>query len=175
MKLNEDIDAIIAEELKLTKIKNPVESLPKSDFILDEWKRFYSNNDTLIAMKWLWQHFDINSFSIWKIDYKYNNELTQTFMSSNLIGGFYQNLDKYRKYLFGNMVVLGQNNNNIITGYFIIKGLNLDVFTDLDDIEHWSLSKVDSTNIKIQQLISDVFEWTEIIDCKEFVSGKTFK
>lgn len=167
----EDVEAIIAAELKAAKIKNPVELLPKSTFNLDEWKRFYSNNDTPVAMEWLWNNIDLEGYSVWKVDYKFNDELTQTFMSSNLIGGFYQSLDKYRKYIFGNMVVLGENNNNIITGYFILRGQDLSVFTDPDDVESWLFSKVESKT----QEIGDVFEWKDIINGKPCVSGKTFK
>ena len=37
---------------------NPLESLPKSSLVLDEWKRTYSNNDYPVAKKWLWENFD---------------------------------------------------------------------------------------------------------------------
>jgi elongation factor 1-gamma len=169
----EDVEAIIAAELKAAKIKNPVELLPKSTFILDEWKRFYSNNDTPVAMEWLWNNIDLEGYSIWKVDYKYNDELTQTFMSSNLISGFYQSLDKYRKYIFGNMVVLGIDNNNCITGYFILRGQDLSVFTDQNDIDNWSFNKIELESKK--QKIGEVFEWKEIINGKTCASGKTFK
>lgn len=156
-------------------IKNPVALLPKSKFILDEWKRFYSNNDTPVAMEWLWNNIDLEGYSIWRVHYKYNDELTLTFMSSNLIGGFYQSLDKYRKYIFGNMVVLGEDNDNFITGFFIIRGQDLSVFTDPDDIGSWSFTKVQVERLDVTQEISDVFEWKETINGKICASGKTFK
>ena len=57
---------------------------------MDEFKREYSNKDTLtVAIPYFWQHFDANRefYSIWYCEYKYASELTQVFMSSNLIGG----------------------------------------------------------------------------------------
>ena len=33
--------------------------------------------------------FDKEGYSIWRVDFKYPEELTQVFMSSNQIGGFY--------------------------------------------------------------------------------------
>ena len=33
--------------------------------------------------------FDKEGYSIWRVDFKYNEELTQVFMSSNQIGGFF--------------------------------------------------------------------------------------
>ncbi|CDH55791.1 cam1p [Lichtheimia corymbifera JMRC:FSU:9682] len=73
-------------------------------------------------MKWFWEHFDPQGWSIWKATYKYNDELTLVFMSNNLIGGFFARLERARKYAFASMVVTGTNNNNAISGYFIIRG-----------------------------------------------------
>lgn len=69
------------------KAKHPLESLPKPTLILDDWKRKYSNEDTRpVALPWFWEHYKPEEYSLWKVQYKYNDELTLTFMSSNLIG-----------------------------------------------------------------------------------------
>lgn len=53
--------------------KNPLDLLPKSTFVLDEWKRQYSNTDTRTeALPWLYENFDAEGYSIWKMDFKYN-------------------------------------------------------------------------------------------------------
>jgi elongation factor 1-gamma len=71
------------------KAKHPLESLPKPTLILDDWKRKYSNEETReVALPWFWEHYKPEDYSLWKIDYKYNDELTLTFMSSNLIGEY---------------------------------------------------------------------------------------
>ncbi|RKO97727.1 glutathione S-transferase, partial [Caulochytrium protostelioides] len=55
------------------KEKNPLDLLPKSSFVLDEWKRFYSNNDTRpTAINWFWDKFDPEGYSIWRVSYHYN-------------------------------------------------------------------------------------------------------
>lgn len=55
---------------------------------MDEFKRKYSNEDTLtVAIPHFWEHFDPEGYSIWYGHYKYNDELTLTFMSCNLISG----------------------------------------------------------------------------------------
>merc|ERR1711963_1357866 len=64
--------------------KDPLAALPKGTFDLEEWKRFYSNNDEDDSIKWFWEHFDAEHYSIWRSDYKFNNELTMVFMSCNL-------------------------------------------------------------------------------------------
>lgn len=67
--------------------KHPLEALPKPTLILDDWKRKYSNSDTREeALPWFWEHYKPDEYSLWRVDYKYNDELTMTFMSANLIG-----------------------------------------------------------------------------------------
>jgi elongation factor 1-gamma len=67
--------------------KHPLEALPKPTLILDDWKRKYSNAETREeALPWFWEHYKPDEYSLWRVDYKYNDELTMTFMSSNLIG-----------------------------------------------------------------------------------------
>lgn len=74
------------EEKPAPKPKHPLEALPKPNLAIDDWKRKYSNEDTReVALPWFWENFNPEEYSLWKIDYKYNDELTQTFMSSNLI------------------------------------------------------------------------------------------
>lgn len=69
------------------KPKHPLEALAKPTLILDDWKRKYSNEETReVALPWFWEHYKPEEYSLWKIDYKYNDELTQVFMTSNLIG-----------------------------------------------------------------------------------------
>ena len=46
---------------KEEKAKNPLDVLPKSSMVLDDWKREYSNKDTVgpgSACEWLWKNFD---------------------------------------------------------------------------------------------------------------------
>jgi len=69
------------------KQKHPLEALPKPSLILDDWKRKYSNEETReVALPWFWEHYKPEDYSLWRVDYKYNDELTMTFMSSNLVG-----------------------------------------------------------------------------------------
>uniref|UniRef100_A0A2K5SI73 GST C-terminal domain-containing protein n=1 Tax=Cebus imitator TaxID=2715852 RepID=A0A2K5SI73_CEBIM len=68
------------------KAKDPFAHLPKSTFVLDEFKRKYSNEDTLsVALPYFREHFDKDCWSLWHSEYHFPEELTQTFMSCNLI------------------------------------------------------------------------------------------
>lgn len=75
------------EDKPTPKPKHPLEALPKPTLALDDWKRKYSNEETReVALPWFWENFNAEEYSLWKCDYKYNEELTQTFMTANLIG-----------------------------------------------------------------------------------------
>ena len=59
------------------KTTNPFDTLPKGTFDLDDFKRFYSNEDESKSIPYFWQKFDSDHYSIWLGEYKYNNELTK--------------------------------------------------------------------------------------------------
>jgi len=71
------------------KPKHPLEALPRATFVLDDWKRKYSNEETRqVALPWFWENVNFEEYSLYKVDYKYNDELTLTFMTANLIGTY---------------------------------------------------------------------------------------
>ena len=75
------------------KPKHPLELLPRATCVLDDWKRKYSNEETReVALPWFWENCKFDEYSIYRVDYKYNDELTLTFMTSNLIGEFLKGL-----------------------------------------------------------------------------------
>ncbi|KAG0035107.1 hypothetical protein BGZ81_000661 [Podila clonocystis] len=160
------------------KPKSKLDLLPAAKMPLDEWKRQYSNNDTPVATKWLWENIDLTSdYSFWKVDYKYNDELTKIYMSNNLAGGLLNRLERARKYAFGCLVVAGKDNANIITGYFIIRG-NADEMIeeviDAADYESYNWVKVkvdDAERAKIDQ----IFAWKGTVDGKLIQDGKVIK
>merc|ERR1712033_111341 len=104
---------------------NPMDALPKGTFDLEEWKRFYSNNDEDPSIAWFWEHFDHENYSIWRGDYKYNDELTMVFMSCNLIGGMFQRLEKLKKNAFASCCLFGKDNDSSISGIWVFKGQEL--------------------------------------------------
>jgi len=170
-----EVDVVATEAPK--KVKSKLELLPPTTFNLEDWKRFYSNNDTKPdAMDYFWKHFDAEGFSIWRATYKYNDELTQTFMSSNLIGGFFERLDRARKYAFGSMCVLGEDNNNKIDGYFVIRGQEVpEEVSDAADFDSYTFTKVEDLNdAKFRASIADFFAW-EDESGNDVAAGKAFK
>ncbi|KAG6889327.1 hypothetical protein C0992_005653 [Termitomyces sp. T32_za158] len=161
------------------KVKNPFDDLPKSTFNLEDWKRQYSNNDTRGAggsLEWFYKNFDAAGFSIWRVDFKYNEELTQTFMSSNQIGGFFNRLEASRKYLFGSVGVLGTANNSIITGVLVLRGLHAQPVVEVaPDWESYSYKKLDLSNEGDKEFFEAALAWDLQIDGKKWADGKNLK
>jgi elongation factor 1-gamma len=121
-------------------------------------------------------NFDTNGFSIWRVDYKYNDELTQVFMSSNLIGGFFTRMEAARKYLFGSMGVCGTANNSVISGVLVCRGDDiLPVVQTGPDWEGFNYQKLSLDNEQDVKFIEKAFDWTLEVDGKAWADGKNYK
>ncbi|KAG7663536.1 TEF4 [[Candida] subhashii] len=170
------------EPAEAPKPKHPLELLGRPKAALDEWKRVYSNEETReTAIPWFWKNqYDPEEWSLWKVDYKYNDELTLTFMSNNLVGGFFNRLSASTKYMFGCMVVYGENNNNGITGAFLVRGQDYKPAFDVaPDWESYEFTKLDANDEESKKFIDNMFAWDQPVivngESKEIADGKVFK
>ncbi|KAG6010077.1 hypothetical protein E4U54_008432 [Claviceps lovelessii] len=168
------------EDAPAPKPKHPCDLLPRATFPLDEWKRQFSNSESADALKWFWENVPFDEYSIWRCDYKYNDELTLTFMSNNLIGGFNSRLEGSRKFLFGSASVYGENNASIIQGAFVIRGQDhAPVFDVAPDWESYDFKKLDPTNPEDRAFVENMWSWENgiTVDGKEYPHdcGKVFK
>ncbi|KAJ2785449.1 hypothetical protein H4R18_000532 [Coemansia javaensis] len=161
------------------KPKSKLDTLPPTSMPLDSWKRFYSNNDTKpTAMDWLWQNYDASGYSFWKVEYKYNDELTLLFMTNNLIGGVFNRLEAARKYAFGVLLALGEDRDNMIWGYFIVRGASDELPEEIagaPDFDSFTWTRVDHTNPATRAEIEDCFAWDGPTLPRKFADGKVFK
>lgn len=163
------------------KPKHPLELLGKPKAPLDEWKRQYSNNETKDSIEWFWKNqYDPEEWSLWKVDYKYNDELTLCFMSNNLVGGFFARLSASTKYLFGCMVVYGENNNNGITGAFLVRGQDFKTAFDVaPDWESYEFTKLDPSKPEDKEFFNNMLSWDHPVEVdgvkREISDGKVFK
>lgn len=184
------------------KAKHPLEALGRSTFVLDDWKRKYSNEETReVALPWFWENANFEEYSLWRVDYKYNDELTQVFMTSNLIGkhqlpevevvlrypankfligGFFNRLEASRKYIFGAASVYGTANNSIVRGAFFIRGQDaLQAFDVAPDYESYEFTKLDPKNPKDKEFVDDMWAWDKPIEANgktyDWADGKVFK
>jgi len=142
-KPKKDEDEAEEEEFKEEKKKSALDDLPPSKFIMDEWKRTYSNKDIRKeAIPWFWENLDKEGYSVWFAEYKYNNECEKLFMTCNLIGGFSQRLDKLRKYGFGSLIIFGEEPKLEISTCWLFRGLNVPLeMQEVDDYEQYNWKK----------------------------------
>jgi len=171
-------DDDVHEEKKEKKGSNPLDLLPPSKINLDEWKRTYSNNDARqVALPWFWDHLD-DGWSIWFSDYKYNNECTKLFMTNNLVGGWMQRLDKFRKYGFGSVLIFGEEPNLQVAGCWLVRGQETPAeLKESDDYEHHTWRKADLSNAKDKSAVEDFWAWNGQFEGRPSFNdqGKVFK
>jgi len=174
--VDEEDEPLVPEE---PKPKNPLDLLPKSTLNLEDWKRAYSNLDTRGSggsLEWFYDKWDPEGYSIWKVAFKYPEELTQTFMSSNLIGGFFNRLEASRKYLFGSVGVLGTSNNSIIEGVFIARGKDIKPVVEVaPDWESYSFAPINLSDPAQKVFFEGALAWDLEVDGKKWADGKNFK
>jgi len=165
------------EEKAEKKKPNPLDSLPPSKFVMDDWKRVYSNEDTRgKAIPWFWENYDPEGYSVYFGDYKYNNECKKTFMTANLLGGFIQRLDKLRKYGFGSLIIFGDEPNLEITVCFLFRGKEIPAeMVECDDSEHYNWRKAETNDPATRELINDFWAWDGSFGGRKFNQGKIFK
>jgi len=155
---------------------NPLDALPKSSFVLDEWKRVYSNKDTKEALQWFWDHLDKEGYSLWRSDYKYNNECTVAWLTNNSIVGWYQRLDKVRKYAFGSVCIFGDEPTLEVSGIWLFRGPEpTQEMKECDDSEHYNWTKLNPDDAASRELVNDYFSWEGNFGGKKFNQGKIFK
>jgi len=169
-------EAALAEE---PKSKDPLDALPKGTFNMDDFKRFYSNNDVDKSIPYFWEKFDPENYSIWLGEYKYNSELSKVFMSCNLISGMYQRLDKLRKNAFSSGCLFGEDNNSTISGLWVWRGQDLAFTLSPDwqiDYETYTWTKLDPNSPETKKLVATFFSWEGTDkEGRKFNQGKIFK
>ncbi len=120
--------------------------------------------------------FDKEGFSVWRVDYKYGNELTEVFMSSNLIRGFFTRLEGSRKYLFGYLSVLGTKNDSLISGVFICRGQDiLPVVEVAPDWESYDFKRIDFDSVLEKTFFEAALAEDLELEKKKWADGKSVR
>lgn len=168
------------EEAPKPKPKNPLDLLPPSKMILDEWKRLYSNTKTNfreVAIKGFWDMYDPEGYSLWFCDYKYNDENTVSFVTLNKVGGFLQRMDLARKYAFGKMLVIGSEPPFKVKGLWLFRGQVIPQFIMYEcyDMELYDWKKVDINDEAQKERVSQMIEDHEPFEGEALLDAKCFK
>jgi elongation factor 1-gamma len=175
----EEMDATEQALAAEPKSKDPFAALPKGTFNMDEFKRTYSNEDTIEkAIPYFWEHFDKENYSIWYTEYKYPQELSLVFMSCNLISGMFQRLEKLKKNAFASVCLFGENNNSSISGIWIWRGHQLAFELSEDwqiDYESYDWKMLDPDDEETKKMVNAYLAWDGFNNEKKFNQGKIFK
>ncbi|EDV29830.1 Elongation factor 1-gamma [Trichoplax sp. H2] len=167
------------EKPKESKKPDPFANLAKSAFVLDAFKRVYSNEDTeKVAIPYFWENFDKEGFSIWKGEYKYPEDLKKIFMSCNLVSGMFQRIEKLKKHAFGSVCIFGKDGDSTISGIWIMRGQELIFNLDEDwniDAPSYEFVKLDVDKSDDKKLINEYLLWEGDFGGRKFNQGKIFK
>jgi len=158
--------------------KNPLDQLPPTTFDLETWKRTYSNKDGKESLAWFWENLDTQGWSLWRADYKYNNELATLLHTCNLIGGWFQRLDRLRKYGFGNALIFKneQGNHFEISSVWLVRGQELPAeIQQCDDTELHTWTKLDPSDASVKKTIGEYWNWEGDFEGRKFEQGKVYK
>lgn len=168
------------EEAPKPKPKNPLDLLPPSKMILDEWKRLYSNtksNFREVAIKGFWDMYDPEGYSLWFCDYKYNDENTVSFVTLNKVSGFLQRMDLARKYAFGKMLIIGSEPPFKVKGLWLFRGKEIPQFVmdECYDMELYDWTKVDVSDEVQKERVNQMIEDHEPFEGEALLDAKCFK
>jgi len=153
---------VVAEPQK--KKVNPLDELPPSNFVLDDWKKeFMNSKDREATMKSFWEKYDPAGYSLWHFHYqKLPSEGKILFKTSNSSSFFLQKLDSFRKYSFATHGVYGVEENYDIRGLWMWRGTEVaEAMAEQDNFPYMTVRKLDSKNEADRKLVENYWLDTE--------------
>lgn len=144
------------EDKPKKKAANPLELLPPSSFVLDDFKREFLNcPDKAASLANFWTKWDPTGYSFWFMQYqKLPSEGKVLFMTNNLCGIFLQNLDTFRKYTFSVHGVYGVEGDYEIRGVWMWRGTDIPAeIREHDSFPYLTIKKLDHTNENDKKLV----------------------
>jgi len=166
------------------KVEHPYKVMDKaspSPFSLDAWKKAYSNMEYDESMKYFWENFDAEGWSVWHQNYNYNEDNKRIFMTSNAVGGFQQRTDEVRKWAFGVMSVLGTEETVLeIKGMWLLRGDSTEHLINANDDANWyTWTKVAGKGLaptdEVKEQVKEYWTSESEIEGKIIQDGKVFK
>lgn len=91
------------EPKPMGKPKNPLDLLPETTFVIDDWKRQYSNSigkriNIKETMESFWKQYDSKGWSLWHVEYEmFGSEGQEVYKTMNMCRGFLQRLQHFAK------------------------------------------------------------------------------
>lgn len=173
---DDDDDDDNAQEFQEKKMPNPLDALPPSPFVLDAFKREYSNTDTrTVAAPYFFERFDPNGFTCFWCKYKYNDENKMQFMTANLVRGWFQRMEHLRKYAFGIALLIGEEKHHDLVGFWIFRGQGMPAIVDeVVDTELFDWEQIADIHAE-KEKITDYLCWEGPTIPRPVLEGRCFK
>jgi len=144
------------EEKPKKKKQNPLDLLPPSTFVLDDFKReFLNSKEKPEVLKEFWNKIDLNGYSFWFMQYqKLPSEGKVLFKTNNSSGFFLQKLDSFRKYSFSVHGVYGEEGNYEIRGLWMWRGVEIpEEIKQHDSFPYMTIKQLDAKSDSDKALI----------------------
>nr|XP_039252835.1 elongation factor 1-gamma-like [Styela clava] len=160
---------------------DPWADLPPTTYSMDDWKKIYANNQNSdVYMKYFWENFDKEKYSIWRGNYKYNDDFRMEFLASNYAQGVTQRLSKLEKHAFAIFVVYGKEVDGAkkfkLDAVWFWRGQDLVFKRNIDwqtDYESFDWEKLDSEKEGTKELVKTVWS-CETLDGWSCCDSKKF-
>lgn len=149
------------EEAPKKSDKNPLDSLPPSKFNLFDFKTLFVNAPNKHeAMQFFWDNFDAEGYSLYFVQYiKAEGEGKVLFLTNNLMNGFLQRLEHFRKYAFGVHGVYGEEPNLEIRGVWCWRGVGIPAeIKELDSYEYHTWTPLSASKPEDKKKVTEF--WT---------------
>ena len=107
------------------KAKNPLDALPESPWNFFDFKTLMVNHKDKAGggMEALKEQFDPEGYCFWFFHYdKYGSEGQVLYKTENLMKGFLQRFDHFRKHCLAKMCILNEEPNLEIEGVWCFRG-----------------------------------------------------
>jgi elongation factor 1-gamma len=146
------------DEAPKSKKKHPLDDLPPSTFILDDFKRDFLNTpDKKGALERFWANYDANGYSLWFVHYqKLASEGKILFKTCNYYSMFLQKMENFRKYTFSAHGVYGTEGNFEIRGLWMWRGTDIaPQMKEHDAFDYHTFKRLDSSNENDRRIVED--------------------
>lgn len=112
------------------KAVNPLDALAPTNFVIYDFKTLFVNLEDKLndGHEKMMSMVDRDGWSFWFLHYeKYGDEGRVAYKFQNLLEGFVQRLEGFKKYSFGRICMLGQEPELEIKGVLLIRGHSVEV------------------------------------------------
>jgi len=138
---------------------DPLDELPPSKLDLYNFKTFYVNHPDRKGegIKFFFDNYVPEDYTVYHVEYQnYPGEGEVLYQTLNLMNGFLQRIDHFRKHVLAMHAVLGEEPKLAVQGVWLFRGKGIpEQMKDHPQFEYYTKRELDVSNADDRQLISD--------------------